>query len=63
MVTENATADHMAENKNTFPSSSCPVEIESVLHNASLQKLERFEESPYAQLLREKCDCEVCHFL
>lgn len=45
MVTENATADHMAENENTFLSSSCPVEIENVLHNASLQKLERFEES------------------
>lgn len=46
MVTENVTADHMAENKNTFPSSSCSVEIESVLHNASLQKLKRLEESP-----------------
>lgn len=36
MVTENATADHMAENKNKFPSSSCSMEIERVLHNTSL---------------------------
>lgn len=46
MVTENATADHMAGKKNTFPSSSCSVEIESVLHNASLQKLKKLEVGP-----------------
>lgn len=46
MFTENVTAEHMAENKNKFPFSSCSVEIESVLNNASLQKLKRLEESP-----------------
>lgn len=45
MVTEKATADPMAENKNKFPSSSCSVEIKSVLHDACLQTLKRLEES------------------